>query len=422
MCRISPYSFKGVRYHMLLGLKNKLEIHFFNSSIYVIDENGMNVIPKENDWLIRYLLREKRKFEDVVKECMEVYKIENPHMGYAKVQSLFTMYRSFFEVENNLTETEYKKELQITGKEGCYYPVEIQVSLTNRCMHRCRHCYEEANKTGKELDYVWLCDLLEKVKGYVTNITLTGGEPVLYSKLEDLLDRYGEDFKFTIITSGFFGQKKISDSLIQKIQNIRLSIYGASEEEHDSFVGVKGSYIAVTDTIRRMIRLGVMLSVQTQAYKTDFDYLNRLIKNCINLGIKELTVGQVYPVGRGKIDWKECNEQELEENIIRLRKMYGTQINILCKPNKRREDQTDNGFFKCGAGQLRWHICEDGKIIPCALVDRTFFDMGSIRDAELPISQKRQKEIVDGWKENREIIEREYHKEGLTLASICEQI
>ena len=64
------------------------------------------------------------------------------------------------------------------------------IEITNRCNLRCKHCFN--NSGGKSNDDMELSALisiieqLEKLK--VEKITFTGGEPLLYSQFNELLD------------------------------------------------------------------------------------------------------------------------------------------------------------------------------------------------------------------------------------------
>ncbi len=414
---MSPLGIK----EMVVRLRLNQRVHLFNSRIYILNEDGIYEMDEEKTSVIKALLKGAKKYEDFVLEYMKINKLEERRRGYVKVQSLLTELNQFIEIVSDEKDCEYNVP-RISGCEGYMYPLEVQIALTNRCMHKCKHCYEKSVEYGVNIKLEHICRFLDKMDGYVESITLTGGEPFLYRELNDILDIYSEKFDFRIITSGYWGNADVSDEMLKKFNSINLSIYGASEKEHDEFTGVEGSYSYVSESIKRIYALGIELHVQTQAQYTDFDYLNRLVKNCIILGIKELTIGQILPVGRAKGKWNRCNEKELNENILKLRKIYEKEINILHKTERKREYQIESEIFKCGAGRLKWHVCEDGEIIPCALVSRTFFNMGNINDEILPIKERKQKEIWEAWKENKNVMKEEYRKVGIEVNDVCENI
>ncbi len=69
---------------------------------------------------------------------------------------------------------------------------EVKIELTNRCSRNCMHCSSNAtNNIGnlKELDFEDVCKIIKESQLIgVETIVFTGGEPLLYDKLPELID------------------------------------------------------------------------------------------------------------------------------------------------------------------------------------------------------------------------------------------
>lgn len=90
----------------------------------------------------------------------------------------------------------------ISGKKLAYYPLEIHISLTNRCIERCKHCYKSASASGVYVDFNILSAFLDRMSGYVPYLCLSGGEPTLHPDFSKIMDRYSSVYNICVLTFG----------------------------------------------------------------------------------------------------------------------------------------------------------------------------------------------------------------------------
>ena len=68
---------------------------------------------------------------------------------------------------------------------------EVKVELTNKCSRNCRHCSSSAtsnNTNLKELEYEYVVKIIKEAKLMgVETIVFTGGEPLMYERLDELV-------------------------------------------------------------------------------------------------------------------------------------------------------------------------------------------------------------------------------------------
>ena len=105
------------------------------------------------------------------------------------------------------------------------YIKDAYLEITNRCNLNCYYCYNSSgeNKTTCELsvqtieDFIsYLLSLELKNKDELLKIHLAGGEPLLYSQLDELMDlieKYIGRVRFSVVTNGTLYNKRFYDLL-----------------------------------------------------------------------------------------------------------------------------------------------------------------------------------------------------------------
>lgn len=144
-------------------------------------------------------------------------------------------------------------------------PQIIGVKLTNRCNLRCKTCYEwnedgyhrdmSKEEQDSEVDIKLLEKVLDETEALRPNLYLWGGEPLCYSKIEEL--SYLLEHKNRIIaicTNGQLIRDKL-DSLLRMGENLELLIaIDGLEEENDCIRG-KGTFKENILGIKQLLEL-----------------------------------------------------------------------------------------------------------------------------------------------------------------------
>jgi len=128
----------------------------------------------------------------------------------------------FFLMENAFTFKSREENFYIFEKK-CQNIKSLRISLTGECNYKCFFCHGEGSKmtdTRKENSKEEIYSLIkESIKNNYTDVTFTGGEPLL--KLDDIiwyLNKLSEDKLkpyITIVTNGSL----IEDKLLDAIEN-----------------------------------------------------------------------------------------------------------------------------------------------------------------------------------------------------------
>lgn len=89
-------------------------------------------------------------------------------------------------------------------------PISVYMKITSKCMLSCKFCSQSENNSHVDMDFELAKKILKELKLIgVCNIYYTGGEPLLYKYLEELLE-YGYELGFNqiLITNGVLLEQK----------------------------------------------------------------------------------------------------------------------------------------------------------------------------------------------------------------------
>lgn len=129
-----------------------------------------------------------------------------------------------------------------------YYPISIMLKLTERCNLNCLFCSQ--NGAGHfELKLEKAKDILRESKKYGTiSIVYSGGEPLCFSYISELIE-YGSNLglKQILVTNGI-GLNKIDKITLCKLHSIGISVHGG-REMHDNLVSKKGAFDELKDSL-----------------------------------------------------------------------------------------------------------------------------------------------------------------------------
>jgi MoaA/NifB/PqqE/SkfB family radical SAM enzyme len=181
-----------------------------------------------------------------------------------------------------------------------FRPMITNFYVTKRCNLRCRYCYPVGDEPDSILDLD--LQLLEKIRPHNPAINFTGGEPLLYAPLFDLIIRAKALRFFPIIlsTNALLIDRMTSE--LSLIDHLIISLHSVDERINDALLGVPGA----TREIRKKIGLcallsrvfGFHLSVHSVISPENLDGIEEIVHYCESMGITWSTSpehGRYYP-------------------------------------------------------------------------------------------------------------------------------
>ena len=160
----------------------------------------------------------------------------------------------------------------------------LELLLTERCNLRCRHCYlGEAGE--RELPFEAVLQTLTEFQDMQgLRVLLSGGEPLLYSRWQDLNERLPEfELRLVLLSNGLLLTDKVIGQL--KVDEVQLSLDGM-ETGHELIRG-KGTWKKTVERLEALQAAGLEVSVATMIHRGNLEELEKMQNWLQKLGIRE---------------------------------------------------------------------------------------------------------------------------------------
>ena len=239
--------------------------------------------------------------------------------------------------------------------------------ITSECMLCCPFCSQgkNAKRTIHIDDAKIVLDKLKKIG--IKTITYTGGEPLIFEYLKQLLE-YGKSLGFEqiIVTNGIL-LNEIDSVLFQYINGIGISLHG-TENIHDKVVAKKGIYKQVESNIDYVLRKypNIVLNINCTLTKDNSDYNN--MKYLTDFAKKRnirLCFGRLNYIGLSETK-NIVNPDEYLSNIYKLSEEYNKIEISNCISLCNQKSKYNYLNHSCGAGQTMLAIEPNGDVKICA--------------------------------------------------------
>lgn len=363
---------------MFLEFNNIDYVHFYDKETYIYTNDKKKIkLDEIESYILMELLNEDFDIEKTNNIIIQKYNISQDDVCQL-MNKFINRYSDCFII----TEKKQNNNLinKIKGKYGCSYPNNVILYLTNRCYHKCKHCFKGIPAKYTDLDFQELTSFLELIKGKTMKIQLTGGEPFLYSKICELLDDYSDSFRISITSSGYEISNNIMDKL-KKIYLMQISLYSCREQMNDNFMQHPGAFKKIVNNIQRLIKNGNYVRISNVITPENMDNIEEYINFCIDLGVKEITFGKIVPIGNAKENQSLLlNHDEfvkVRQELSDLKEKYRLYLKF-DDWNEEVSKVNPAKLFSCDAGNLSWTVLESGDIQPCSLVNSPVLSMGNL--------------------------------------------
>ena len=263
------------------------------------------------------------------------------------------------------------------------------IEITNRCNLNCRDCYNSSglNKSTTELDPdALMCFISElKTRFDVKLITISGGEPLLHSRINEILQAVSEfcnkapDIAFNFITNGTTYNELFYDMLERDPHfYIQVSLDGPNEYANASMRG-EGNFACTVNNVskRRFINKPVykmIINKKNAPYVEEYcNYVHSVLGGIPGYAF-------TAPFGNAVTNWNEMNLSVMERSgiVVKVRDLYKKldikDVSVPLPTSFCGLMPPDPTFTPC--------IKSNGSVQPCQNFYDERFSVGSIYDTD----------------------------------------
>ena len=200
-------------------------------------------------------------------------------------------------------------------------PTTVTISITNRCNLRCAYCYSDCNSApcDDELTLEQWLDFVDYLAGHGFIASyFEGGEPLFRPGFVEVVERSSRSMMTWLRTHAALIDRSLARRLKQAgLGGAFVDLMGATAATHEASSGVPGSFAATCRGVRHLLDAGIdtrLLVILTRRTAPELDPILRL---AADLGVAQVSILRLYPIGRAKRLWNEL-ALSLDEQMTAL--------------------------------------------------------------------------------------------------------
>lgn len=274
---------------------------------------------------------------------------------------------------------------------------ELQFEIETRCLLDCIHCSSLEMRLNGKRGYS-ADDLHRFISCFADNahVYFTGGEPLLFEGLlklcKSLSDDYGK-LSVGLYTTGICSPAGISAQLADQmahagIKDCYFSLYSNITKEHDAWTRLSGSFENTISSIKQLTCVGIVPKIHLVLNRYNLHKIENIIEFCQEVGVKEVRILRLAPVGNAKKYWSNIGisieeQNEVVENLINHKRDFSTKLSFSGYPNLH-PCRSFPDAIGCQAGTHLLYVDINGDVFPCACTksDILRFQIGHITEID----------------------------------------
>jgi MoaA/NifB/PqqE/SkfB family radical SAM enzyme len=256
----------------------------------------------------------------------------------------------------------------------------LTLELLRKCPNACQHC--STSSSPKANDFIPFQSVIKLIDDALElglkRVILSGGEPLLYYSLMELLDYLkSKKIEIVIYTSGSIvdlddNPISVPFDLIKKINDIgivryNLSLHSSISENHDKFMETNGSWERAVNFIDNCNKVNEEVHIHTVLSNYNYDNFIELGTFLSAKNIKTLRVLKLVPQGRAKINFNSLNPSDINNEIFWGQVKNLKESNLInVKLGAHLYSLSNNTEYECSLNSDKMTISPDGTFSVCA--------------------------------------------------------
>jgi len=284
-------------------------------------------------------------------------------------------------------------------EDGClgHSAGELVWNVTYSCNLSCRHCYLPSSAGRVELSTEEGHRLIEEARdlfGSKGQVVFSGGEPLLRRDLYELIEHASSlGMRVALATNGVLLTNTAARRLKEVgLDEVAVSIDGASSSTHDGLRGVEGSFKAALEAAQRVREVGLSLQVHFTLTSLNAHELPSVVDLASKLGARRLFIFDLIAVGRGVgLEGPGLNPIDLFNYLWRAQREVDVWLKPQCYPyyyvyllerlgGEVGVEELRRYFKGCLAGSSLIRVTPEGWVTPCPFIP---LKLGDVRSSSL---------------------------------------
>jgi len=287
-------------------------------------------------------------------------------------------------------------------------PLIVSYAVTRACNLSCLHCHVSAREAmPDELNLKEAKNAIDEMHSLGTRaVIFSGGEPLLRKDFVLRLVEHCDDIGIVpaMLSNGLLMTPHTALQLQEAgLKAVGMPIDSVVPEKHDHLRNLPGTFNRTVQAIKTCLELDLEVVITTMALKDTYTEMPKRMDFLQKLGVDEVAVYDLVPVGRGKdvMDNAMTNEQRV--NLIRWlqSKQEDTEMTftmsggmplypeIACEMHRNHGTKAKDLIIKafwihqgigCHAGNMYFSLRPNGDIYPCTFLP---IKVGNIREKSL---------------------------------------
>lgn len=268
--------------------------------------------------------------------------------------------------------------------------------ITNKCNLNCFHCCNNSNPLVDTSDEVTLDDIKNIVKQFKENRIIqayfSGGEPFCRNDIFEILNLI--DTTYTEVSVASNGTLLAIDGYAERLKksNIRaisISLDSHVANVHDEIRNSTGAFYRTIKGIKKCVELGIVVRLSSMVLPSNINSIEEQLRFFIDLGVENITLRTIFPVGRAKTNKHFILETDFELLISIVNSLNNEfpAVNIEHNFSSESSQNTSNICVCHGADNLI-HIDSAGYVSSCSWLykfNKKRFNGGNIKHSSLKL-------------------------------------
>lgn len=182
------------------------------------------------------------------------------------------------------------------------YPGLINVFMTEKCNYNCQMCHlkESRQRVNQELPFEDFCRIADESSKHAPAFQLTGGEPFLYSRLEEAVYYLTQKRLVKgIVTNGFLLEEKAEELVENGLDFLAVSLDGPDEKTQYKRGKVRGGFAKIVSGISKVIKIRGKrafpnIRIATVISKNNLYNFEKIFSLAVDLQVDQWSLGHYF--------------------------------------------------------------------------------------------------------------------------------